>query len=401
VPLLAQTNLGHEQSMVRWIRKDANQFDYDYTILDRYLDAAEKCMGKPRLVVFWVWDIYLLEKEINQGKDHLILERAIAARDAIRGTGPLVSVLDRASGKVESAALPPYKDPASKALWQPVMDKVREKMKARGLEKAMMLGTINDAAPSKAEAEFFASLCPGVPWAMHAHHPGMGGPGGLHGVAQVGYRAVVWNVAFSATKSMYGWKSPGLLAYYDRDRDLDGQPPVLWSHLAEVSITGSQRGVGRLGADYWRVIKNKAGQRSGFVWDRYPQSSWRNLDLCNYVLGPGPDGPAALAAYEYLREGVQHCEARIFLERALTDKALREKLGEELAAKCQAALDERHWAFAKGLAPHVTNDSSNRVTLTWRGWEPVAGNTWFTGSGWQERSQALYALAGEAARKLP
>jgi len=399
VPLIAQTNLGHEQTMVRWIRKGQGKYGYDFSILDRYLAAAEKHMGKPKLVVFWVWDIYLIEKEKYKGRDHLILEKAIAARSAMRGTGPMVTAVDPSSGKTETVTLPPHKDPSSKALWGPVMAGVRERMKARGLEKAMMLGIMNDTIPTKAEMEFFADLCPGVPWALHAHSgPRFGRP--VHGVAPLGYKAVVWGVQFAADKSLHGWKGKDLLAYYDRERSLNSHTPSLWGHLAEMTITGSQRGVGRLGADYWRPIRDDKGHRIGYVWGRYVHSSWRNLDLWSYVLAPGPDGPVASTYFEYFREGVQHCEARIFLAQALLDDGLREKLGEDLAGRCQAALDERQRSMVKSMAHLQFNNIQNRPTTSWRSGAELAGYMWFVGSGWQQRSEKLYALAGQAAKAL-
>ena len=34
VPLICRTNLGNEESMVRWIRKEPNRYEYDFTIFD-------------------------------------------------------------------------------------------------------------------------------------------------------------------------------------------------------------------------------------------------------------------------------------------------------------------------------------------------------------------------------
>jgi len=399
VPLIAQTNLGHEQSMVRWVRKGDGTYDYDLSILDRYLDAAAKHMGRPKMVVLWVWEIYLIEKEKYQGRDHLILEQAIAARQAMRGTGPMVTTLDRATGKTETVSLPPYKDPNSKALWAPLMKKVREHIHDRGMAETVMLGMMNDTLPSKQDLEFWADLCPGVPWALQAH----GGPRfrtKVHGVASLGYKAIVWTVHFSADKSLYGWKGPNLLAYYDRERRLNSHTPALWAHLAEMSVTGDQRGTGRLGADYWPVLKDKKGQRMGYVWGRYPHSSWRNLDLWSYVLAPGPDGPVASTCFEYFREGVQHCEARIFIERALLDRSLRAELGENLAQRCQQALDTRQQAMVKSMAHLQMSDPINGGITRWRSGTEVAGHIWYLGSGWQQRSQELYSLAGQVSAKL-
>ena len=64
VPLIAETNLGNAESMVRWIKKADGTYDWDFSIMDRYLDLAEKHMGKPKIVVFQVWDAYVVD-----GKD--------------------------------------------------------------------------------------------------------------------------------------------------------------------------------------------------------------------------------------------------------------------------------------------------------------------------------------------
>ena len=398
VPLIARTNLGAEQSMVRWVKKADGGYDYDFTVMDRYLDVAKRNMGEPKMVIFWVWEMYLLEKEIYSGKDHLNLETSIAARNAIRGTGPLVTMKDPATGKLDTVALPQYKDPASKALWQPLMAQVRERMKARGLEKAMYLGMMNDAMPSKEELSFFAGICPGAPWARQAH---WGPPfGDLMGTgATLGYKAHVWNVEFSTGKSLHGWKQPNLFVYYDRDREVTPHTPLLWRSMTENSITGNQRGVGRLGADSWPVVRDKNGRRAAFIWERYQESSWRNLDLCSHSLAPAPEGPVATARFETFREGVQECEARIVIEAALTDKAAREKLGENLAGRCEAALDERQFAMAVGLSERQLNNP-NAQGKTRGAVELAAGYLWYLGSGWQERTEKLFTLAGDVEKKL-
>jgi hypothetical protein len=108
-----------------------------------------------------------------------------------------------------------------------------------------------------------------------------------------------------------------------------------------------------------------------------------------------------------LREGVQECEARIYIERALTDEALRKKLGDDLAKRCQETLDERTRCMIRGI-------SSLELTGYWRqlaplathgsgGWwnKPgIAGNAWFISSGWQDRTQDLYRAAADVAAAL-
>jgi hypothetical protein len=133
---------------------------------------------------------------------------------------------------------------------------------------------------------------------------------------------------------------------------------------------------------------------------RYPNSHWRNLNLTTSLLAPAPDGPGATNRFEAFREGIQECEARIAIEQALTDPAKKELLGPELANRCEQVLDERLTVMWKSLSNLQMNGPGWCNALGWR-WTPgVAGHTWFIGSGWQERSARLYALAGEVTRKL-
>ena len=98
-----------------------------------------------------------------------------------------------------------------------------------------------------------------------------------------------------------------------------------------------------------------------------------------------------------MREGVQDCEARIVLERALTDGSSRQRLPPELVARCEDTLRERtlhvNLATSVGDNPYGTEDWDQHVDLS-------AGGVWFVHSGWQERNRRLYALAGEVEKNL-
>jgi len=181
---------------------------------------------------------------------------------------------------------------------------------------------------------------------------------------------------------------------------MDPWPGTFWRGAGEINISGSQRGFGRLGADFWDAVKDKNGRRMGRVQQRYPQSYWGNLDLRCSLLAPGPEGALATARYENLREGVQECEARIFLEQALTDPASKARLGADLAGRAQALLDERTLAVERGLANFDVNCRSYSVPWNWIWQQGINGHAWFQSSGWRQRAAALYSLAAEAAKKL-
>lgn len=174
--------------------------------------------------------------------------------------------------------------------------------------------------------------------------------------------------------------------------------------MVERNITGTQRGQARVGGDYWKVMKDKRGNRVGRSHERYPESNWRNLVIRASLLAPGPAGPVATSRSEAFREGIQECEARIAIERGIYDEAMRAKLPEELVKRCEEYLHRRHMMMWLGSAhlqcyhEHPNASWRSKLPHTWGG--GFFGHQWFLGSGWQERSKELFDLAGEVSREL-
>ena len=174
-------------------------------------------------------------------------------------------------------------------------------------------------------------------------------------------------------------------------------------------------------------MKNSKGERAGAVFARYPENNWRNLDISDWFLAPGPEGAVSTVRLECLNEGIQECEARIFLEDTLLDSGKKAKLGTELAKRCQDALDEHHRAMWKtvwnneedmkliGQAGGSRNPVEAMIQALIRAGKPIKyhgeasipiqveeskkGQEWFA-LGWLEREKKLFDLAGEAAVKL-
>ncbi|MFB3891874.1 MAG: glycoside hydrolase domain-containing protein [Phycisphaerae bacterium] len=417
VPVICHTNIGNEESMVRWIRKPDGRYEWDFSIMDKYLDTAVKFMGKPKVVCFWVWEKFMFPT-LDDPKTYEVNNPRVrpndnpdGTNDGIRdyiGKGPMVTVLDPTTGKVKNEFLPYLLSPESKAIWKPLFEELSKRMQRRGLRDAMMIGTASDIVPRKEHFAFFNEVAPGIPWVSHTHN--------LHNRifeaagAKLGYYTTVFNVAFPLDPSegrRHGWQEKDLHAHLLRNWSLDSDffPMTTWRHMAELNIAGSQRGIGRLGADFWRVLKNPSGSRVGRIYEACPEGNWRSNDICTSFLAPSPDGPVATTRYEMMREGVQECEARITIERALVDEGLRKKLWDDLAARCQETLDERTRCMIRGistlqltgywrqLAPLATHESGG-----WWNKPGIAGNAWFISSGWQDRTRKLFALAAEVQR---
>jgi len=414
VPLIVHTNFGNEESYVRWVKKADGKYGYDFSIMDRYLDVATKNMGKPEQVIFVVWDVYMMPDDTLQtakrgrAKD---TARNIKKVGGSYGMGPRVTVVNPATQKTEIVELPAHFDAeASRPLWKPLMDELHVRMRKRGLEDAMMLGVQHDTWATKEEHAFFKEISGDLPWVMQSHE-GTDATKRQYGISKLGYMDVVWAVSFTddsadrprgyrgGIKSHMGWSRPELVSQFDR-LSREAASNTFWLRLAEAAITGSQRGNGRLGADYWKVVKNKRGRRVGRSHERYPESSWRNLYIPEALLAPGPDGPVATDQLEGYRQGIQECEARIVLEYGL-DRA-REKLGEDLAKRCEEYLYDRHmmmWLTLSDLMLYYHHTGSY-FAAHWRSGTNLGGNAYYLGSGHQAMTEELYKLAGEVTKRI-
>ena len=399
VPLICEDNQGHAETMVRWIKKGESQYEFDFTPMEKYLDAAEKNLGPPKIIVLYAWEVYMLQKgKIATGAAHAGEQENIFKVLQEKGVdidkGPIVTVLDPATGKTENVMLPKYGEAPSKALWQGLYAELLKRMKARGREKALMFGMINDAWPTKEEVAFLNDLLPGTPWVAHAH---FGAGPSVYGIAPTGYTNKVWAIEAPGERGLTGWNRPDLLARYNRAPDFDANPISAWRNYGEYCIAGNQRGVGRLGADFWKVILDKQGDRAGRIYARYPHANWRNLDIYTSLLAPAPQGPAATPRYVNLVEGLQECEARIFLEKTLGDAKLQAALGEDLARRCRDCLEDRLRCMELAMSQLVM--TGGRTPAMWLR-APVASHAWFLGSGWEDRAAGLFTLVGEVERKL-
>ena len=157
------------------------------------------------------------------------------------------------------------------------------------------------------------------------------------------------------------------------------------------------------------MIKDKKGRRTARVYERYPESDWRNLDIPEAIMAPGPGGAMATNQMEALRAGVQECEALVVIEQALMDEGLRAKAGVDLVTRCEQYLRARHmtlWLSLSNLQFYHTRPGSKNgwetecLARNWRSHPNVTGQNWLLSSDYQQRSAEAFVLAGELARRL-
>ena len=377
--LVCETNHGNAESMVRWTRA-GDAMKHDFTIVDKYLDEAARAMGKPRMVFLYVWDYQYNERLKAEG-----------FRGCVEPSTGEVKVSFRSdSGAVATGTLCKYGDPASKALWKPVIDGVMARLKKRGLEKSAYLGWATDQPPSAEVISLFAELAPGVPWAVGSHSfwsrqdKAIAKSGSPVKFATLVSAARYYGQRPSKT-DFFAWKDSDLVktAYYRGMRD--NHPIAHFRFMADRVTLRDVRGFGRVGGDFWPVVKSR--RRATTVSARYPESGWRNLDIRMTVLAPGPDGAIATTRFEMIREGVQECEARLFIEEALHAKTITG----DLADRCKAVLadrarvtDELYAAEKRGVTPEQKDDIYEK----------------FVSADWRQLTANLYAAATEVEAKL-
>ncbi len=387
IPLIAQTHFGNAHSMVRWIRKDDGTYTHDFSIVERYVDLAVKRLGRIPVVCLYCWE----PRSTGAHYDH---RRDLGDRE-IR-----FSVKDSKTSKLEVVKGPKWGTPACRDFWRPVMAGVRGILAKRGLAKSMMVGLSYDYQPSEGAVADLAAVAPDAPWVIHSHvfwsklrdRP-------------VGYLVSLWGLhgagdpeipALGGVKRIRGWESPEIITYFPRTQLLSKHSLTRFRTYLAYWIVAKGKwgkwgarnrqwsgvdGLGRMGGDFWTVIKDRRGRLKGSVLGYYQR--WGGFDMASYapkaLLAPGRDGAIPTVRYEMFRECVQENEARIFIERALIDgRKNGARPGKPLTARAWNLLDER----IRALLATARLDSR-----------------WFVGSGWQQRSAKLYALAAEVAGK--
>ncbi|MHC4916408.1 MAG: glycoside hydrolase domain-containing protein [Planctomycetota bacterium] len=341
LPIICRTNQGNSQGLIRWIKEGAG-YRYDFKNFDRYLDIAGKYL-KPEMVCVYIFD---------GGKG----QRGYSAKVMENRGRPFVSLLDPASGKVSMMEAPKLDSPGAKAFWSPVIAEVRKRLRKRGLLAAAMVGIYSDyGRPNKGMVATLKELMPGARWVVQTH-PGDLTATHVHGVP-VGFYTQVYIRKYSTlypwrSAKQQAWRRPVKQGWFIRGF---GPSASLSAHrsLPERSFMHHLSGWGRAGADFWPMGQaRRAGiKHSTTIAARYPESCWDQLNLdraTEALLAPGPDGAVRTLRFEMVREGLQECEARIFIAKALVDPARRARLGADLAGRCDALLEERVLALKEG-----------------------------------------------------
>jgi hypothetical protein len=397
VTCIRRTQLGNEHAMVRWKKGPGGKLTPDLSIAERYLDLALKYLGRIPAVILYVWEPSTSGGEYGwrPGRTH---DREI-----------LISVVGE-DGALQKAKGPDWGTPECRAFWRTLTRAMRAALQKRGLADSMMFGLLGDHRATKQAMDDITQSSPQTKWVVHSHDYCSKWQG-----YEVGMCAAFWGCCCApvdpAVRRGYGWKNRFWLLYNPRDSMTTETQLARYRTVTELWLGASQyysqfthrytgevivkprtgvRGIGRQGIDFWKVLgrKSRRSKWSLTLIGRYPESEWGHLNFARgvpYLTGPGTHGAAPTVRYEGLRENLQECEARIFIEKALLDKSRRARLGEALARRAQDVLDARTRC---GLYLQYT--CFNYKVRSWP----------FFVTGWEDRAGQLFATTAAVARAL-
>jgi len=312
------------ETMVRWIRQRDGSFTYDFSLFDKYLDLVAEHCGKPLPLRLNCWG------EPDRG----------------RRPADAVSLLDPATGEIEPMFQPPLGTEESYRFWKPVIDRALEKLETRGWLDVAAFGHNSYCYSPKPEIVDVAHrLWPDGRWAYSAHNGSLGGffKGTEESTAMpVPWSLVVWGEGRLSHRGCAALLEPrpGVWCTLARTRHFARSPLIVYRHLPEEAIERGHDGVGEFGAENFPI---EDPQREGRFMNLGAGrgTGGGNNASTRALLAPGPDGPVATERFELYREGVELCEAVLYLERALKEK----RIDGELAQRVNDYLDQRSREF--------------------------------------------------------
>ncbi len=380
ITAIPRNHMGQEHPIVRFTANGDGTYTPDFRVLDKYLDLYARYVRAPHAIIAYLWDPGLAG-----------IPRLRQRQNRFRGQK--ICVVD-AQGGLSTVEVPLPGEEGSEGIWRPVMDGILQRVEAHGWSRdAIVMGCANDRRPGAKEAAFFKKIAPYARWSVWTH--GNGDPEPTDG------RLVLRDIEVGHYEHPYcpdpvfpredgimgGWNMEFPEFVNPRKYIFPYSPLTQYRNFAEgTTLTGGVRyrrrahgagGFSRIGLDYWDVDDGRALL---LKWDA---GGWGNMyrQSPRAITEPGPDGAVGTVRLEMLREGIQECEARIAIERALLAHAVPAPLAEQ----CTALLKERiaaRYKDGKFTASHGARISSPQARV------------WGMAPNWQDLTERLFDLAG-------
>ncbi|MCX7806656.1 MAG: hypothetical protein N3A38_15940, partial [Planctomycetota bacterium] len=197
ITAVRRTHFGNEHAMLRWIADDEGELTPDFSIVEKYLDAAVRRLGRIPAIIFCCW------------------EPAESAGHADLGGGRiwdkkiLITVVDPKTGALFPRTGPAWGTPEAAAFWKKATDGFIALLRKRGLEKSLLFGLIGDARPSKQAMDDITAGVDkaAVRWAVHSHFRCENWQG-----YKIGLGSALWGMGVGFVDPSqglgFGWNSP-------------------------------------------------------------------------------------------------------------------------------------------------------------------------------------------------
>jgi hypothetical protein len=361
---------GQPETMVKWIKQPDGSYKHDWTVMEKYLDMVKKAIGKPTLLRVTTW------REWN------MKSLGCETTNTSWSGSHEVSMLDPASGAISRLEIPPADSPEFVTFWKPVFDELRKRIEARGWWDVTALGHTSYCwAPHPKLVDAYHALWPDGKYSYTAHNGTLGGRfgGTTKDVSMPCFHCdVIWGLGRLQPRGYEALLKPrpGYHCFTFRNWwpwwDLAAQRRV-----PEEEIMRSHDGVSDFGADFFPVADERG--RRHYLGCGAGTGGPHESTLA--LLSPGPEAPTTNVRFEAIREGVQICEAMMFIQRGINAG----KLPTNVLARANAVLDERGKRMQDA---YVLADKSGRTRF----------DTGIYMENAEERERELFATAADVAR---
>ncbi|MCC5830690.1 MAG: hypothetical protein JJU36_14685 [Phycisphaeraceae bacterium] len=333
----SRTHFGTVTPLVRFVR-EGDSLRPDFTGLDRFAALWRERVGAPRFAVLYLWC-----SNLSDGT-HGPAERVD------------IQVFDPDTGAVETRSVPYFGAPGSEEIWRPAVEGAIARLRALEFpDDSILLGIGQDKKPHRRELDAMRKMFPGRKWNVISHSRGYGLPRQPEPVPglTIAYHEVPWGPHMPEQLRdglLRGWNLPYARVSLSRFHfgGAGGNQrgtPIGYALVGDGSIAdyghGNFRptvGFSRFKADFLAVPQTdfKGQVRLGGLLQ---MGGWVNL-MRNHqdLLMAGVDGAVATVHFQHLVEGIHATEARIAIEKALTDTARKEHIPEHLAEEARSII---------------------------------------------------------------
>ncbi len=342
-----------EDSMFRLVPKaDGTGYDYDFSIIEKVFDLVEKTMGRPLPLVVNCWGI-------DMGTDPKTKARTVEWSMSTKR----VPVYDPKTRKITSIENPPPGSEENFAFWNPILTELRKRIEKRGWFDVTAIGHQSYCwPPNPKQVDIALRIWPDGRYSYTAHNGELNSSfKGSKASMPVFSSECVWTAGKLAARGYRRLLATGrdksIWNSVSRNGHTDRFPLMALLRKPEELIMQGHDGLGYLCLDFLPQENPNARHEH----QRYYVKTMRAGGVLGFstrsLLAAGPDGAIATGRYEMFREGVQQCEAILYLQRALDAG----KLPKPLADRVNAYLNERSGKFLNASWPVDRRDLDRRL----------------------------------------